>query len=238
MKHFFERIHAKSLNHGEAPVLIAAFGDSVTEGNMEHGLWDSEAVYHSVTQRLMESFFPGSTFSTINAGFSGDTAARSIVRLDRDVIRHHPDLVFVAFGLNDSLEGNSGKELFVGALNTIVERIRHNTQAAIILVTPPMMAHQPSNRIHSVHQDFSSTVIAAQSSGMLAEYAELIRSVAKEQEILLADVYREWDRLDRSGFPTDQWLINGLNHPGVAGHRLAALVVFNTVMAAYQKFQE
>lgn len=238
MRVFFERIHAKSIDHGQAPVLLVAFGDSVTEGSMEHGLWESKSTYHFFVQQLLEQFFPGATFSTINAGFAGDTATKSLARLDRDVIHHDPDLVYVAFGLNDSIEGILKKEEFADALHQIVQRIRQNTTADIVLLTPSWMAQAASTRIHPEHQNFTSAVIATQTEGILAEYAQVIRQIATEEKVLLADVHREWDRLNGEGFPTDQWLTNGLNHPNAAGHRLAGLVVFNRIMDAFRKYRE
>lgn len=231
MNYFFQRIHEKALRVDAAPVMIAALGDSVTQGVMEHHQLDSEGVYHRLVQRELEAFYPTTTFSTINAGVSGSNAVQGRERLDRDVLGHQPDLVLVAFGLNDSLGGEEGLPLFADALEGIVSRIRRETRAGVILVTPPFMARRRNFRIHPDHEVFADDIIRAQTSGVLAKYAETIRRVAVAHTVVLADVHREWERMDAEGLDTDMWLINGLNHPDRRGHKLAAQVIFGRILS-------
>jgi lysophospholipase L1-like esterase len=228
MKHFFTRIREKALDARQPPVQIIAFGDSVTQGVMEHLILDSNVVYHRLLQQHLERFYPTTTFNTINAGVSGDWAKAALDRLERDVIRHQPDLVLVAFGLNDACTGTEDE--FKAALNQIVTEVRRQTQADILLLTPSFIATRSTPRIHPDHVNFVETLIRTQIDGKLDRYAEIIRSVAKTNKVLLADVHREWTRLSQTGVDTNLWLINGLNHPDARGHHLAATVVFHTLL--------
>jgi acyl-CoA thioesterase I len=93
------------------------------------------------------------------------------------------------------------------------------------------MAHRRSFRIHPQHEAFADAIIHAQTSGMLARYAESIRRIAIAHTVILADVHREWQRMVADGLDTDVWLINGLNHPDRRGHKLAAQVIFARLLA-------
>ncbi len=230
MKRLFQRIHEKAENVAAPPVLIAAFGDSVTQGVMEHRMLDGQGVFHRLLQTKLENFYPTTTFSTLNAGVSGDSAVRALDRLDRDVIRHDPDLVLVAFGLNDSLDGRKALPQFDSAIRQIVLRVRQQTEADLILVTPPFMARCKGHRIHVEHEAMAERIIQTQNEGILGLYAEAIRKIAMDSAIGLADVHAEWQRLSATGLDTDTWLINGLNHPDARGHHLAGELIFQVIL--------
>jgi len=231
MKQFFARLSEKARDVSTAPVLIVALGDSVTQGVMEHQFLDGGAVYHRQLQTWLESFYPTTSFSTINAGVSGGTAASALNRLERDVSPHQPDLVLVAFGLDDCLAGTAGLDAFTRALLEIINPLRDGTSADIVLPTPPFMARRSNFRIHPDHAAMAEAIIANQNNGVLSLYAEAIREVATDRQVLLVDVYREWSRLAEDGLDTDMWLINGLNHPDTRGHALAATLIFHTLLS-------
>jgi acyl-CoA thioesterase-1 len=231
MKRFFERIRQKAVDVSQPPVLIVAFGDSVTQGAMELGRFDSEEVYHQQFQRKLESFYPATTFSTINAGVSGSSAKDAMDRVPRDITRHQPDLVLVAFGLNDCLGGLEALEGFGNTLRELVTGVRKNTEADVVLMTPPFMATRRNNRIHAEHHDCADGIILRQNDGTLARYAEAIREIAHEKETALADVHAEWGRLQEGGVDTDSLICNGLNHPDERGHALAAAVLFRAIFS-------
>lgn len=233
MKRFFQRIQEKALDVNQPPVLIVALGDSVTQGVMEHRMLDASAVYHRRLQEELETFFPATTFSTLNAGVSGDNTTLALARLERDVIRHQPDLVLLGFGLNDSLAGVEKLSNFGEALGEIVRRIRGQTEADIVLLTPPFMAKRFSERIHPDHRDVAAKLIQAQTDGTLAAYAEKIREVAQASDLPIADVHAGWERLAASGVDTDLWLVNALNHPDARGHRFAATTIFHVLLCQH-----
>ncbi|OJU98410.1 MAG: hypothetical protein BGO12_12520 [Verrucomicrobia bacterium 61-8] len=231
MNRLFRRIEEKARDVSQPPVTIVAFGDSVTQGVMEHRVLDSAHVYHRLLLDHLESFFPTTSFSIFNAGVSGDSAANALGRLDRDVLSRNPDLVLIAFGLNDSLQGEPGLSGFSSSLAAMIRIIKEKTRSAMLVLTPPFMARKPGPRIHPDHLSIADRIMEAQNTGMLARYASAIRRVAGQHDVPLADVHREWERLAESGLDTDVWLINGLNHPDARGHRLAALLVFHALLS-------
>lgn len=102
--------------------LVIAFGDSYTEG---HGATLDEAYPALLGEALGRP--------VLNKGITGETAGEALRRLDRDVIRNNPDLVLVEFGVNEAFRGQS-VESCLANLETIVSRIRGETQASVILV--------------------------------------------------------------------------------------------------------
>lgn len=245
MRRFFRRVQQKARDVSEAPVLVVAFGDSVTQGVAEHGRFDFAHTHHRLLQTLLEQHYPATTFSTLNAGVSGETASQAVNRLDRDVIRHQPDLVLVAFGLNDAVTGGDARlPECEAALARIITETHSRTEADIVLLTPPHMASQRRpHRIHPVHDPIADDIIATQQKGILTRYADAIRGLgsrfAKETgRLVVADVHSEWTRLRDSGVDVDSWFSNGLNHPDPRGGRLAATTVFHALLSCSKPSHE
>jgi len=170
MKRFFERIQQKALDPGEPPVVIVAFGDSVTQGAMENGRFDPENVYHRLLQQKLEARYPLTTFSTINAGVCGNSAQSGLKRMQRDVIRYQPDLVLIAFGLNDSGGGDAALPKFESTLRLMIAEIRRECLADIVLLTPSFIADSPSARIHKEHLPIADAVMKPQKDGTLSAW--------------------------------------------------------------------
>ena len=230
MRRFWRRVAEKGRVWSDPPVLVAALGDSVTQGWMETGCLDAESVYHTRLQRLLERRHPHTTFSTVNAGCGGETASGGLARLDRDVIRHQPDLVLVAYGLNDAVSaGLDGLQAFRETVEAIVDRVRTGGEADLLLVTPNMMLTRLHPGIEPRWRAAAPRMLAAQQGGVLAAYAEVLRGVARERATGLADVYAAWERLTRAGEDTTARLVNGLNHPDRGMHALAAETMFDAL---------
>jgi acyl-CoA thioesterase-1 len=102
---------------GEGP-LVAFLGDSLTSG------WRlrEEEAYPALVARALAA--RGHRIRVINAGVSGDTAANGLARLPA-VLKHRPDVLVVALGVNDGLS----REPLV-ATEAALERIVLDARAA------------------------------------------------------------------------------------------------------------
>jgi acyl-CoA thioesterase-1 len=96
---------------GEGP-LVAFLGDSLTSG---WRLPEDEAYPALLARSLAER---GRRIRVLNAGVSGDTAARGLARLP-EVLKHRPQVLVVALGANDGL-GPAPLEETESALGRIV----------------------------------------------------------------------------------------------------------------------
>ena len=231
LKHFISRVERKSADPSQAPVLIVAFGDSVTQGCMESGVLDLENVYHNVLKRKLELEWPKSVFSVINAGVGGESAGQGLRRIKRDLLKHDPDLVIVGFCLNDSCGGLATLPEYRKNIRAIVGTLRAESHADIILLTPNAMASHENAKIAEEHRKFAGTIIGTQNGGVLKAYAEALKEIAMEMGIPAADIYAEWEQMASDGIDTTELLVNGLNHPGADGHRLIAEKIMNLVQS-------
>jgi len=232
MKRLYDRILAKAGNPWEPPVLIVAFGDSVTQGMTTLVEQLHDEVYHARFRRLLETRYPLSTFSVINAGVSGQTACGALSLLDRDVISHQPALTLVAFGLNDAWNGLDGLADYVGALTTIVERILSETTSDVVLLTPNAMNVRPPAWSTGEERRGFEASAALQTTGVLAAYAQAVRDLASRFNLPCADVYSAWVAAAGRGIDTDEWLANQMNHPTADAHAIPAALLMDLAIDA------
>ena len=99
---------------------IVCFGDSLTYGTGASSGMD----YPSQLSRLIDK-------PVVNAGVPGDTTARALQRLERDVLARSPDLVLITLGGND-LKNGVAKDIAFENLNKIVESIQEQNAQVII----------------------------------------------------------------------------------------------------------
>ena len=100
--------------------VIVCFGDSLTYGTGA----GKEMDYPSQLSKLLGT-------PVINAGAPGDTTARALERLERDVLSRAPDLVLITLGGNDLKNGIARDRAFEN-LRMIVATIQ-NTGAKVII---------------------------------------------------------------------------------------------------------
>ena len=81
-----------------APLTIVAFGDSLTAGPR---LTTGQTYPALLQQKLQKAHLP---FTVVNAGVTGDTTARALLRMDR-ALAVNPQIVIVELGVNDGLRG-------------------------------------------------------------------------------------------------------------------------------------
>lgn len=97
-------------------ITIAYIGGSITEGP---DVKPAER-YVTISQyEFMETYCNGGIVTCINAGLSGTPSNLGCIRLQRDVLVHTPDIVFVEFAVNDS-QDIMQKQYFESMLRTIL----------------------------------------------------------------------------------------------------------------------
>jgi len=99
---------------------IICFGDSLTYGTGASDGMD----YPSQLSKMIAK-------PVVNAGVPGDTTARALQRLERDVLSKSPDVVLITLGGND-LKNGVAKDLAFENLKTIVESIQKKGAKVIL----------------------------------------------------------------------------------------------------------
>ena len=227
-------------NSGMRAVTIAFLGDSVTQGCFEiyktenetiETIYDKRSTYHGYLDRIFSYLYPSVPINIINAGISGGSAPHGLARLERDVLRHNPDLTIVCFGLNDSsVEGLDGISKYIEALREIFEKLKE-ANSEIIFMTPNMM-----NTYVSVDlKDADMCAIAenskmTQNEGILEAYLVEAVKLCEKCGVKVCDCYSKWKRMAKNGVDTTKLLSNRINHPTRELNWLFAVSLLDTIL--------
>jgi len=189
---------AERLRSGKAVKLIA-FGDSITVGGEASS---EELQYPSRYAQYLRDRFPGAKITVENGATGGDSTVQGLARLDEKVLTRQPDLVLVAFGMNDHNRAGVPVADFKENLKKIVARIREKAGAEVILLSafPP-------------HPDWHF------GSHQMELYARATEEAAAECIVAYADVFGVWQIVLQRKDPSSL-LANNINHPNDFGHWL------------------
>lgn len=225
-KREFPRLHQRLLDKAEHPgsrtVIYVAIGDSVTQGCLGMNEMTHHEVYHELLRRRIEVHYPTANFNVINSGVGGDTAHQSRNRWGRDVISYNPDLVTICFGLNDTHGGEAGLDEFKAAIRDLVELIRTETKAEVIILTTIMMMKADNPSVPEMYKSIASDFISIYEKGTLQIYNDALREYAAIYGVPILDVHAFWEAMDQAGIDIHTRLSNGINHPDIAFHHQLA----------------
>lgn len=211
------------------PVLIACLGDSVTHGCFEvfinrHGnidtRYDQEQGYAAGLRRRLTSCYPAAAVSVLNAGISGDNAPNGLRRLERDVLRHAPDLVTVNFGLNDAMSGMEGLETYRAAMDGIFAKLTEAGIECMLVTSNRMCAYVAPGIAAPELREVAAQAAKIQNEGVLDAYVQEARETAQRYGAPIADAYQVWTNMERMGIDTTAMLCNDINHPSPEAHNI------------------
>lgn len=179
------------------PFTLVAFGDSITNGGETSA---PELIYWRRWVADLQAKFPAARINAVNGATGGDSTTQGLKRLEEKVVSARPDLVLVAFGMNDHNRRGVPLPEFERQLREIITRIRRATAAEIIVLS----AFPPNPQwMHG--------------SQRMAEYAAATARVAAGTQSAYADVYANWQAMAARKRPEDL-LANNINHPNDFGH--------------------
>lgn len=208
--------------HG--PINIVILGDSVSHGAV-NGYVDYENVYWNQLKKRLNQFRDYIPVNMINAAIGGTDALRALARLDRDVIKHEPDLVIVCYGLNDV---NGTLENYVNSLRTIFKRC---TEAGsdVIFMTPNMLNTRVAEDTDKGLLNYANKTAQMQNEGRMDQYIQAAISMAQEEGIRVCDCYAKWKELAKTQDIT-MLLANRINHPTTEMHQLFSDALYEMIM--------
>ncbi len=237
---FTEKIVAKqNRNYDNSGVTVAFLGDSVTQGCFEvylksdngiETVFDRKSAYHKYFSDIFSVLCPNVPVNVINAGISGGTACHGLERLERDVLRHNPDLVVVCFGLNDCSYGMERLDSYKSSLSEIFDKVKESG-SEVIFMTPNMMCTELSCHIkEDMIKDIAKRVCDNQNNGVLDAFLEGAKEICKEKNVTVCDCYKKWKRLSKLGINVTELLSNKINHPTREMNWLFAYSLVETVL--------
>ena len=207
------------------PITIVAFGDSVTHGAVGPGEIDYETVYWNRLRKKILAVRNYVPVNVIDAGIGGINAARSLERIDSQVLSHNPDLVIVCFGLNDV---NGSLEDYLNALRIIFTKCQSGG-ADVIFMTPNMLNTYVAEDTAAEHQQYAAATARMQNEGKMDLFMKSAVELAAQMGVTVCDCYSMWKELSKTE-DTTQLLANRINHPAREMHELFAEALFQTIL--------
>ncbi|GAB3556532.1 SGNH/GDSL hydrolase family protein [Spirosoma fluminis] len=150
------------------PTRVVFFGDSITQAGIKPG---------GYIDRL-KTMLPGDQFELIGAGIGGNKIYDLFLRMDDDVLAQNPDVVVVWVGVNDvwhkaTYGTGTDPDKFVKFYEAVVKKLQA-ANARVVLCTPATIGEK--------------TDMSNQQDGDLNQYSQLIRDIAKRQNLPLVDL--------------------------------------------------
>ncbi len=238
-----QKIKDKKQDRHLEGITLAFLGDSVTQGCFElyknrngsvSTVFDQQSSYEMSVSKILSTLFPSVPINIINAGMAGGKAAKGLERVERDVIRHSPDLTVVCFGLNDC-KGRYSKieseniKAYVAALEGIFTKLKA-ADIEIIFMTPNMMNTEISP--HLTDPDLiaiAETCADIQNRGVFEAHLTAAKELCRKMSIPVCDCYAIWKTLAENGVDTTELLSNKINHPTREMNKLFAIELVRTM---------
>jgi len=192
----------RKLTSGE-PIRVVALGDSLTQG------WMVRKGYLDFLAEMLEKKYPNCEVTIINRGIPGDTAEGGLFRLREDVLDNDPDLVFIQFALNDAFMGVD-PDRFKNTIKSIVEQIRVDTDAEILLITSVPIMHESEDI-------------------MVEKFYSRLADISEEEDVDIAPVHRYWKKKISEGVDFRGLVQGDMVHPNVEGYRLIAEAIMESL---------
>jgi len=199
---------AQLIAAGKEPVRIVCIGDSITGVYYHSG---GLRAYPEILQLALQKIHPQAQVTVRNSGISGDTTTGGLKRLERDVLAHKPHLVTVMFGMNDLARTPVAD--FQNNLREIIRRCRA-IDAEVILCTQNSVVESPQRP-----------------AAKLAEFTQAIRDIAQAESLPIADCFAAFEAVHAKDELEWNLLLSDPIHPNMAGHKLFAETIAQTITA-------
>lgn len=196
------------------PVSIVLIGDSISSGCNASG-WAGEAPYQpsfpGLLQRHLEAQYQSKVRMT-NPSVSGKDTRWVLSAIDL-VVKPNPDLVIVAFGMNDAA-GRSAKE-YQANTKAVMTKIRKKLPNTEFILVATMLGNRDWPRLKQE---------------LFPQYRDALKQLC-EPGIALADMTSIWTEFLKR---KQDWDLtgNGVNHPNDFGHRVYAQVLSTLLIPA------
>jgi lysophospholipase L1-like esterase len=218
-------------------VRIVALGDSTTAP--EHP-WAPEVkrVYADCLPRALARY--GIEAKVFNAGIGDTTTRDAVLRLDRDVFSHRPDIVVVQFGINDSwIDADYGKTAprltrseYRGNLETIIAAVHVHGSRTVLMTPNPMRWGNPYYiKVFRKHAGLLDVNATRGIDRLLDIYVQDVREVARREHVPLVDVFNAFEAYGRvPGQSIRALLLRGGIHPNQRGQDLVCRLLTRTLV--------
>lgn len=188
----------------EEKLRYIVFGDSISTG-LE--ATKDQYMYFNRVKKYIEQTYK-IEIELKNAAVGGENSNDGMKRFHREVLENNPDIVSIAYGMNDQCLKKDGSGNFVSP-DAYKENIEFmikeliNIGSKVVLISPC---------ISNPRWVFSS--------GDIPIYAQVLKTLAAEYKLPFVDVTALWQEVLSRGKTSESLLYNDINHPTDYGHQL------------------
>lgn len=189
------------------PLTVCLSGDSISQGYNASGFTKApphQPPYGQLVALGLEQVW-GSKVALHNFAIAGWTSQQGVADAGK-VAAQKPDLVLIAYGMNDS--GGRGAAEYAANLKAIMDKVRAASPSAEFVLISSML---PNAEWHYPKLE------------RFSEYQQALKGLCGSG-VVLADVTAMWTELLKRKAHHDL-TGNGLNHPNDFGHRLYAQTI-------------
>jgi lysophospholipase L1-like esterase len=176
-------------------------GHSVPAGYFKTPVVNTMDAYPMQVLAQLKTIYPLAVINVINTSIGGENSDHGQKRFRKDVLSHHPDIVFIDYALNDRGLGLSKSKKAWSAMI----RAALSKQCKVILLTP---SPDQRDNILDTHTE-------------LQQHADQIIELAKEFNVGLIDSYGIFKKQVEDGLPLPSFM-SQVNHPNKKGHEFIA----------------
>lgn len=200
------------LNAGD-DLSIVYYGDSITEGYNVSSFIGAEPYLPTwgrlVTESLRKSY-PDAQISETNSGLSGKDTNWGLNNISARVNSHSPDLVVLAFGMNDG-SANMAPSTYITNITAMINNVKNQNPDCEFVVVTTTLPNPKANGFNGTQVAFRQAVLNLEASGIAV--ADM---TALHETLLSKKAYT-----DMTG--------NNINHPNDYLVRCYAQVVLQTI---------
>jgi acyl-CoA thioesterase I len=192
---------------GKQPLSIVVIGDSISSGCNASG-WAGSAPFQPAYPELVRQHLAmhyGSAVKLQNLAVSGTDTRWGLSKV-KEIVEPQPDLVMIAFGMNDSA-GRSAPE-YQENIESLMAQIRERAPDVEFILVATMLGNRDWVRLnHDVFPQYRDALAGLCRPGIaLADLTSIWTG--------FIELKRDWDQTG-----------NGVNHPNDFGHRVYAQVI-------------
>lgn len=213
------------------PLNLVFYGDSITAGWEASGCdeyvidMNTLEEFHNYSSRppylpawpslvttTLKEHYNGTEITKVNRGAGGSTSLWGVKNADQLVNPHNPDIVVIAFGMNNLQDD---PEKFKGEILSIITTIRNRKPECEFLLVSAMVPN---------------TEVVCLRDNKLAEHEKVLYQLQESFEgIAVAPVNAVFEALTRQGKQYFDITGNGINHPNDYSVRIYAQTVLRTL---------
>lgn len=188
----------QKLESGER-IKVGFVGDSVTGGS---GARNRALAFPQLFAEKMRAEFPKGSIETTIFAMGGGKCADVISRLSEFLESQKPDIVFVEFVNDLTVEADSLRKTYAQLVSICKEH-----HAKLYLISPhyPIPFLAKARSWSSIQDNF---------------YFELLKELTSGGDAELVDVSSRWKNLNDEGLRAEFLLLNRVNHPNNLGHHI------------------